>query len=283
MVYLLPITKSTPKSTPVPFLKLNVPEDIIADSTELHNKYLILDKALYLRPQRLLKVIGKAQPQFLKKVLSQLPETFDFTRLHSEIDFDTTSIMDVEDDIETIAVEETIEAMVEDDTETIENIEDDTEIIENIEDETETIENIEDETETIEVMVEETSNIKPTIIHYPKNWESALLEEIGTALEKLDKSKNPEEQIVSFLTEIDMPTNQLVIQTFLLACNVKKINFENLILELRKFNPELKEVLIKRALRKTFTSWLKQHPTIVEKYPKISITSLVKLFAKRFR
>ena len=247
MVYLLPITKFRPKTATVPYLKLNVPEDIFAYPEDLLNKNLILDKGLYLRPQRLLKVIGKAKPEFLEKVFNQMPETFDFNSLRSEIVLDTKSIFEVESS-EEINSEDTIQ----------------------------------NENKVIEEPVDNLVEVNSNESEVAKNRENALLSEIGTALENLDKSKSPEEQIVSFLTEINMPTNQLVKQSFLLAFNVEKISFKSITSELCKLNSELSLNSIKKTLRKTFNSWLKQYPAIEENYPQISIISLIKLFAKRF-
>ena len=113
--------------------------------------------------------------------------------------------------------------------------------------------------------------------------ESALLEVIGFALDNLDSSKNVEEQVVPFLTDIGMTTTErMVTQSFIVSCDIKKINYENVILVLRDKFPKVKEELIKNILKKAFKNWLDKYPTLAEKCPKISLMAVLKVFAKRF-
>lgn len=115
------------------------------------------------------------------------------------------------------------------------------------------------------------------------NEEAALLEVIGFALDKLDSSKKVEDQVEAFLTDIGMSTTErMVTQAFIVACNIKKINYENVILELHEKYPKVNEDIIKRILKDTFKKWLTQYPTLVEKCYKISLIAVLKVFAKRF-
>ena len=113
--------------------------------------------------------------------------------------------------------------------------------------------------------------------------EEAILKVIGEALDKLDKSRPVSEQVENFMNEIGMPISaKLVSQSFVIACDIKKINYENIILELHKLNPNIKDEIIKASLKENFKIWLKQYPKLVEKFPKMSITAVLKVFAKRF-
>lgn len=116
--------------------------------------------------------------------------------------------------------------------------------------------------------------------------ELALLNAIGTSLDKLDKSRPVEEQLDSFFKEIGMPlNNSLLNKVFILSSNIDKIKYENIIDELRtksnihlSYTPEQ----IKSTLKIIFKDWIKKYPTLQE-CPKISIISLLKVFAKRFK
>lgn len=117
--------------------------------------------------------------------------------------------------------------------------------------------------------------------------ETALMNVIGNALEKLDRTKMPEDQIESFLTNIGMVTTErMITQSFLIACNMKKlntkkINYENIIAELNDMF-KVKDVIIKTILKDNFKKWLEANPEIVKYCPKVSFSAVLKLFAKRF-
>ena len=113
--------------------------------------------------------------------------------------------------------------------------------------------------------------------------ESALLEVIGFAFDKLDSSKKVEEQIESFLNDIGMTTTErMVTNSFIIACDIKKINYENVLLGLHELFPTVKEEIIKNILKEAFKNWLDKYPTLAEKCPKISLMAVLKVFAKRF-
>lgn len=113
--------------------------------------------------------------------------------------------------------------------------------------------------------------------------ETVLLETIGFAFDKLDSSKKVEEQIDSFLVEIGMTTSEIMVkQSFVIACEIEKITYDNVILELNNMYPEEKEDAIKATLKENFKKWLEQYPELAEKCPKLSLMSVLKVFAKRF-
>ncbi len=115
------------------------------------------------------------------------------------------------------------------------------------------------------------------------NVENALLEVVGYAFDKLTPSKKVEEQIDSFLTDIGMSINErMVKQSFVIACDIKKITYENVILELHNVNPEVNEDVIKATLKENFKKWLEQYPELAKKCPKMSLMSVLKIFAKKF-
>lgn len=114
------------------------------------------------------------------------------------------------------------------------------------------------------------------------NEESALYEVVGTVLDKLDKTKPISEQVEFFIKEIGMQTSSdFLILAFLTACNIEKINYENILSKLHELKPDNNSNKIKEALKQDFKNWLKQYPKLSEKCPKISIISLLKVFVKR--
>ena len=95
--------------------------------------------------------------------------------------------------------------------------------------------------------------------------ESALLNVIGNSLEKLNRTKTVEEQVETFLADIGMATTErMVTQSFVIACDIKKINYENVILELHNMFPKEKENIIKSILKENFKKWLDVHSELVE-------------------
>ena len=81
-----------------------------------------------------------------------------------------------------------------------------------------------------------------------------------------------------------MSNETLIKQAFVVACKIKKVNYESILIELRKQNPSQKENEIKQALKDAFKTWISNnYPTIIEQFPKISIMSLLKFFSKNFK
>lgn len=114
------------------------------------------------------------------------------------------------------------------------------------------------------------------------NAESGLLKTVGEAFDKLDSSKSVEEQLDSFLKEIGMSVNDRMIRSsFVIACQINKITYESVVLELLKMYPDEKEDEIQENLKKKFKEWLQQYPRLAQQY-NVSFTTLLKVFAKRF-
>lgn len=115
------------------------------------------------------------------------------------------------------------------------------------------------------------------------NAEDTLQEVIGFAFDKLDPSKKVKDQVENFLADIGMVSNEkMITQSFVIACDIKKIKYDNVILRLHEEFPEMNEKTIKNTLKETFKYWLEKYPTLAEKCPKISIMAILKLFAKKF-
>lgn len=251
MVYLIPITKMQTDITSYSYLIFNTPEDVVYENDYYKGGTALIDKAKFVRPERIHAVIGKTTPDFFKKVLYKLASTFDFT-----------SIFDENIDKVVLEEESKVDKLSEEKVEVIEQP-----VAVNEEKSDEPIKKVKEKTLTKKIGGEE----------------EALLKAIGPSFDKLDKSKKVEEQVEDFMNEIGMPTSaNLVTQSFVIACDIKKINYENVILELCKLNPNIRDEIIKASLKENFKKWLEQYPEILEKCPKISLMSMLKVFAKRF-
>lgn len=254
MVYLVPITKMQTDITSHSYLIFNPPEDAIYENDMYYKGgTAILDKAKYVHPKRINAVIGRTTPTFFKKILCQLASTFDFTDCFEEADEIIAETVEIVDEvIETpFSTEDTNNEVVE-------------------------IPTVAEKT-TDKVVKNKTTTKKVS------SEEATLLEAIGFALDKLDVSKKVEDQVESFLTDIGMTTTErMVTQAFIVACKIKKINYENLILELHEMYPKVNENIIKSILKETFKNWLEQYPTVAEKCYKISLMAVLKVFAKKF-
>ena len=51
----------------------------------------------------------------------------------------------------------------------------------------------------------------------------------------------------------------MVTQSFVVACDIKRINYENVILELHNMFTKVKEDIIKSILKENFKKWLDLH------------------------
>lgn len=113
------------------------------------------------------------------------------------------------------------------------------------------------------------------------NIEMLINNTFQTTFNSLDSSKTVEENINIFLDGIGLDKNApYVFKSFLIGTNVKRINYESILLELKKGSKNVSEEDIKRELRKTFDKFLTSHTDLKAKYAKISIMTLIKSFVK---
>lgn len=241
MAYVVPITKVRTDISSLSYLFMDVQQDATYNNEYYKGGTVLVDKGKYVRAERFNSVIGKTKPEFFEKLLYQLASSFDFTACLAEI---------VEDDSDlSFTMGETTDEVVETPTAT---------------------------DDTADKVAKKSSAKKVG------GEEAALLETIGFAFDKLEATKKVEEQVESFLTDIGMTTTErMVTQSFIIACDIKKINYESVILGLHEQFPKVKEELIKNILKEAFKNWLEKYPILAEKCPKISLMSVLKVFAKR--
>lgn len=112
--------------------------------------------------------------------------------------------------------------------------------------------------------------------------ENLLYKYLKNDLEKLDRSKTIEENIDYFLEDIGMAPNEMIMQSFVIACNIEKITYVNIIKKMRELYPEKSSTSIKAVLRYNFKEWLQRNPELAMKCGSISYMNLLKIFAKQF-
>ena len=248
------------------YIQFNVPDDVTFDpyacaTHEYLGRAVLLDKGKYVRTVRFNCVVGKTSPEFFEKVLTQLATTFDFTKqimgVRSESakkgEYKLTDEAEPSTDIEPESTSET---------------ESSTDIAYKSDNEVESVPEVQ---ETVERTEDDSKKM---------NMVSLVQETFETALNKLDASKDIKEQVNSFLADIGMPTDDVVLRdAFFVACNVKKITFDNVALMLQKMHPNATEDAITAGLRKTFKEWLKNNPELVERCPRITLIAFLKAFA----
>lgn len=259
MVYLVPITKTQKNLTSHSYLKFTVPNDINYYTLNYTDGTALLDKGKYVRPSRFHEVIGKTSPEFFAEVLRQLSTTFDFTTKNAETEIGANNCGAVTDENTTSENSETVAIQDFDRKE-------------------------QNATEAVFPESATINDVTKKVSKKDSDVEKALLETLGSAFDKLDSSKKVEEQIDSFMADIGMPISErLIRQSFVIACDIKKITYGNVILELHNMYPKIKENIIQASLKENFKKWLEQYPELAKKCHRISLMSLLKLFAKRFR
>ena len=118
--------------------------------------------------------------------------------------------------------------------------------------------------------------------------EMALQEIIGPALEKVMPGLYPEDnQIFKFLGEIRMPNNVITLRkAFEVGIHLEKITYNNLISQIISENPEMYDESdsknLRNLLKRIFDNWAQNYPDLKKQCSKISIVSIIKMFAKKF-
>ena len=118
--------------------------------------------------------------------------------------------------------------------------------------------------------------------------EMALQEIIGPALEKVMPGLYPEDnQIFKFLADIGMPNNVITLRkAFEVGIHLEKITYNNLISQIISENPEMYDESdsknLRNLLKRIFDNWAQNYPDLKKQCSKISIVSIIKMFAKKY-
>lgn len=112
--------------------------------------------------------------------------------------------------------------------------------------------------------------------------EKILSEYLKNNLNRLNFSLTIKENIDYFLDSIDMPTDEIIMQSFVIACNTKRITYAKIINQLKEIYPEKMSAELRKTLRDNFKKWLEKNPELATQCRQISIMNLLKIFAKQF-
>ena len=131
------------------------------------------------------------------------------------------------------------------------------------------------------------SNAEESNCPKSSNEELALQEIIGPALEKIKPNVDLDGQLHSFLANIGMPTNVITLnKAFEIGVYLEKITYNNLISKLISDNPEMYDESdgknLRSLLKRIFDNWAQNYPDLKKQCSKISIVSIIKMFAKKF-
>lgn len=258
-VYAVPITKASLEDDAAKYLPFLANVDVRYNNSRYTGGTALLKMGKYIHPLRVNAVVGHALPEFFGKLLMALPTTVDFSAKYSDYENELAKKFgNVQNDDSMLSFESSEEQKGE-----------------------------ESKTET---SVEETSGegVSEASAEEPKGKGAKISAEdylaviVADALNSLDKSKPVEDQIDGFLDAIGFSKNEKIVRnSFVAACIVEKVGYESIILELHNTFPKLKEKIIKATLKDEFKKWLAEHPNVKKKYPKVSIMSLLKIFAKK--
>lgn len=131
------------------------------------------------------------------------------------------------------------------------------------------------------------SNAEESNCPKSSNEELALQEIIGPALEKIKPNVDLDGQLHSFLANIGMPNNVITLRkAFEVGIHLEKITYNNLISQIISENPEMYDESdsknLRNLLKRIFDNWAQNYPDLKKQCSKISIVSIIKMFAKKF-
>ena len=284
-VYAVPITKASIEGDAAKYLPFLANVDVKYNDSRYTNGTALLKMGRYIHRLRVNAVVGHALPEFFGKLLMALPTTVDFSAKHSDYENELAEKLgDVQNDDSMLSFESSEEQNGEE-SETETSVEEtygegvseaSAEEPENNDTEKTPVE------ETYGEGVSETPTEEPKDKGTKISAEDYLAAIVANALNSLNKSKPVEEQIDGFLDAIGLSKSERIVRnSFVVACIVKKVGYESIILELHNIFPKFKEESIKATLKDEFKKWLAEHPDVKEKYPKVSIMALLRIFARK--
>lgn len=275
--YAAPITKEKKKEDKLRYLPFEADLDVDYVSSEYTGGGVLLKKGGYIRAERVWEVVGKARPEFFKKLLSLLPDTVDFSyddyedkmsEKHKDVHDNVIKLLKEVDESEEFLDEAVNSNFGDNITETSIEGKYDKAV---------------EEYPTSSSSSEDMKEGQPSNDNEKTSAEDFLAAFFASSLESLDTSKTIGENIDMFLNSIGFQSNEIIRTSFRATLSVKKVCYESIIFEIRKFYPTVKEEIIKATMKNEFNKWLNMHPKIKEKCPRVSFTALLKVFAKKMR
>lgn len=312
-ILVIPIGKINKRSS-----KWHIPFSAPYDVTYLVDGYneaiAIIDQTRYINRERINRradkpIVGKVKPKFFNKLLDMLPKVFTFDN-RMPIEDDVANCADA-DEATNGSLSDEIANIAEsaNDDESERSIPSSTDELEP-EDAYDSSEDVDDaiagssisddvpqdvidantdvdiqsvaegsSSEVAKVMAEQESTKNVLRLTY----EEALNEIIGEALEEVDCFGTMTDEVRQFIANIGMDTSDgYLVQAFIKACEVKKITMDNIAGAVCVM-AGVKQSHIENSLKKTFKQWIEQYPEFKAKFPKISLTAILKAFANKMQ
>lgn len=111
--------------------------------------------------------------------------------------------------------------------------------------------------------------------------EKVVGEVLADALSKLTKSKSVTMQIRPFMEDIGMDiSDSMLVEAFLAAYYVKTITYSYIAARISEVTGK-EEDEITLYLKTAFNEWLRTHKELEEKYPKVTLLSILRVFIRK--
>ena len=214
--------------------------------------------------QRVNAVVGRVRDSFFTKMIEALSRAFIFTNTPAKQD---ESVDEVE--TQPVAEETTAEPTEKVDTSN----------------EAEGVENAETvDEEKSEEKADTSTSKEDEVKEAPKQTaEEFIKEEYGNVFACIDPSAPVEGQVDDLVRALGFdPTNDIIRYAFVVSTQTDKINYSNIQGLLIQVLPDTNYDQAQEVLKKEFKKWMEANPRIKEKYPKIGMTTILKVFARSF-
>ena len=255
LVYVVPITKYSFENDETKYLRFLAGRDVEYMDSRFTGGTVLLKMGRYVNRQRFNEVVGQVLPEFFGKVLTGLSNTANFvSKIESYGTEYAEKIGDVDNDDDMLSFGDAEESSVAENP------------------------SKEEASKTSPVI-----GVGNSVINYEERMpaEDYLTLVVADALASLDKTKPIEETVDEFLDAIGMPKEEIIIRNaFIVACKADKIAYRNIALKLQDMFPKMREEIIVLTMKEEFNKWLAAHPDVKDRYPRISIMVLLKIFAR---
>ena len=114
------------------------------------------------------------------------------------------------------------------------------------------------------------------------NANEAMAELVKNELKLITPGGNPDVQAKIFMDAIKMTRcDEIVRQAFAVSCNLKKINYNNMLATLSQINAH--EDYVRKTLTNAFRNWILRYRGFENEYPHANMLTLINAFATRWR
>ena len=245
-IYLIPLVKRVTSLKSKAHIAFECPKDIvhIAKYSSRPGGVALINKARYVRAERIVEVIGQTTPEFFERVLKQLPTTFDFS----------ANIAGSENLVQASETSQSVE-------ETICNTVAE-EIVSNVD------------------THKECRPIEPKAISAREELLNTL---ISNQLDQLNSHEEYMVQIDSFIKNIGMdPKDEMLVSAFHIGYEAKKAICYDDIIPIIAAKHHHSKSFVRSSLRDSFDKWLRTaHQDFLLAKSRLTLTHLINVFTKR--